>query len=461
MLRQILSLSVLIGSTSPAIAEAPSLQAWFETSMKGEKAEATAVEKVPIPAAGISAKRAEVFTAYKNAALKMQWDKQFAPPNKLAAPVEGKRSLTQGSYHIGEGLDMPYLALEKGKKPEKGWPLVIAMHGGGGTSDKLATPHSWEVNTREWSSQVRLSLGLYPNDAIYFVPRMVDDNRGRWWKEFNYTAFSAVIRHAILFWDIDPNRVYLTGISEGGYGTETLACRYPDAFAAADGMACGSGSSIHVENLRNLPFRTDVGEKDTMFGRVTNAVIKHELLGTLRKSDPEGYINHLEIHPGKSHGIDYKPGPNWLMAYSRNSHPDRVTLTLFQHDGVKNRGAYWLQATNDLDKKVISLDARINRKENAISITADATKKDENVQSADWQKPLADNGETALASGLKLRLWLHESLLDLSKPIAITINGKLVLTFTAAPQLSTLCESLLLSGDPEYTYPCKADVTVP
>jgi predicted esterase len=466
MLRHVFFLSVLLGSASLSSAQrepasAASVQAWFESALKGAAPDGPAVESRALSAAGMSAARAEVFAAYKLAAVKLGWEKNFTPTNKVNVPVRGKLELTQGSYHIKEGLDMPYLALAKGKKPDKGWPLFIAMHGGGGTGEKLATPHSWDVNSSEWDAQVRLSLGLYPNDAIYFVPRMVDDNQGRWWKEFNVTAFSAMIRHAILFWDIDPNRVYLIGISEGGYGTETLACRYPDLFAAANGMACGSGTSIHVENLRNLPFRTDVGERDTMFGRVTNAVAKHELLETLRQKDPHGYTNHLEVHPGKGHGINYQPGPNWLLPFSRSSHPDRVTVTLFQHDEVKNKGAYWLHAVNDLDKKVIYLDARINTQENSIAITATATKNDESVQAADWQKPLADSGETIPASGLKLRLWLHESLLDLAKPVRISINGKPVQTLTPAPQLSTLCESLLLSGDPEFSYPAKAEVTVP
>lgn len=451
--------TVLLGAAAGlASASTPSLETWFETSIKGETAP---LENSALPLADIGKQRDEAFAAYKEAAIKNDWEKKFTSANIVSAPTDGKLAIKRGSYHIGEGLDMPYVVLGKGEKPKKGWPLIIAMHGGGCTNDKLETPHSWPVNTGEWNAQIRLSFLLYPTDAIYFVPRMVDDNRGRWWKEFNVTAFSAMIRHAILFWDVDPNRVYLLGISEGGYGTETLACRYPDFFAAANGMACGEGSSIHVENLRNLPFRTDVGEKDTMFGRVTNAIAKHEIIESLRKKDPEGYVNHLEVQPGKGHGIDYKPGPNWLMPFSRRSHPNRVTYTLFEHDGVKNKGAYWLQATSDIAKKVIHLDGQINTQENSITITADATKNDETVQSADSQKPLADSGETVPASGLKLRLWLHESLLDLSKPIPITINGKLVETLSAEPNLATLCESLMLSGDPEFSYPCKADLTVP
>ena len=42
---------------------------------------------------------------------------------------------------------------------------------------------------------------------------------------------------------IDPCRVYLTGISMGGYGTWSLAARYPDRWAASGTWECGCASS--------------------------------------------------------------------------------------------------------------------------------------------------------------------------------------------------------------------------
>lgn len=458
MLRPFLLFNFTLALANLAAAEIPATQSWFVSAMQGK---AALMEKIDITVADIGKAREEVFASYKKAAILSGWDKKFVLPTQIPKAPGEQLKIQAGSYHIGEKLDMPYVVLQKGEKPANGWPLIIAMHGGGGTADKLPHPHGWPVNTQEWNTQIKLSLALYPSNAIYFVPRMVNDNQGRWWKEYNCQAFSAMIRHAVLYWNIDPNRVYMIGISEGGYGTETLACRYPDLLAAADGMACGEGTSIHVENLRNLPFRTDVGEKDTMFGRVTNAIKKHDLLSSLQKNDPEGYVNHLELHKGNGHGIDYKPGSEWLMPFTRNPHPKRVTYTLFQHDGVKNKGAYWLQAISDLDKKVIHLDGKVDTAENSISITADATKNDEKVQAADGQQPLADSGETVPATGLKLRLWLHESLLDLAKPVKISINGKVVETHIPKPELGIMSGSLMLFGDPNYAYPCKVDVVVP
>jgi len=455
LLPRLLTASALL---SLANAETTPLQDWFTASFTGE---------TPTPPSQtltldqLEESRSKIFQSYKKAALANDWDQKFIPPNTLEKPEDGRLQLKSGKYKIAEGLEMPYLSIQKGTKPPNGWPLAIAMHGGGGTGDKLPHPHAWPVNTREWNAQIKLSISLYPSNVIYFIPRMVDDNQGRWWKEFNYEAFQALIRHAILFWDVDPNRIYLMGISEGGYGTETLAARYPEKFAAANGLACGSGTSIHLENLRNLPFRTDVGENDTAFGRRPNAVKKHALLDQYRAEDPEGYTNHLEVHQGRGHGINYKPGPAWMMDFTRNPQPEKITYTLFQHDKSKNKGAYWLQAVNDLDKKIIYLEAETNPETNSIEIAAQATVKDETVQSADHQRPLADPGKLTAASGLKLRLWLHESLLDLSKPVEVIINGKTVTTFTPELNTSIMAESLLEFHDPESIYPSKVEVIVP
>ncbi len=274
-------------------------------------------------------------------------------------------------------------------------------------------------------------------------------------------AFEAMIRHALLYWEVDPNRVYMLGISEGGYGTEALSCRYPDWFAAANGMACGSGTSIHVENLRNLPFRTDVGEKDTMFKRRPNAEVKHKLLEEYRKKDGGGYVHHLKIHQGRGHGINYKPGPTWLLQHKRNPNPDRVVYTMFEHAGVKTKGAYWLQAVNDLEKKVVYLDAKMDRKLNQISIDATATVNDEKVQFADWQQELTDQGEVTSASGLKLRVWLDEKLLDLSKPVKVMVNGMEVATVKPKLSTKTMVWSMKEFGDPKRIYASKLEVVVP
>jgi hypothetical protein len=93
-------------------------------------------------------------------------------------PADQRPKLTPSKLEA-DGKVMPYVLLAKGKKPEKGWPLIIALHGGVGTGEKLANPHAWPVNTREWQAQFSLFERVYPSDSLYFISRMADDNDGR------------------------------------------------------------------------------------------------------------------------------------------------------------------------------------------------------------------------------------------------------------------------------------------
>ncbi|MCB1132063.1 MAG: hypothetical protein KDN05_13105, partial [Verrucomicrobiae bacterium] len=167
-------------------------------------------------------------------------------------------AISTRSLPLGDHL-MPYAAIRKGAGREGSRALFLCLHGGGQKADADG-PHAWNVNDSEFRTQITLAMQVYQPDGIYFIPRMADDRLGRWWHKHNQQAFDTLIDHAILHWGVDPERVYLLGISEGGYGTDILACWMPDRFAGANAMAAGVGLGTPPANLRNLAFRTDVGE---------------------------------------------------------------------------------------------------------------------------------------------------------------------------------------------------------
>jgi poly(3-hydroxybutyrate) depolymerase len=72
--------------------------------------------------------------------------------------------------------------------------------------------------------------------GLYLLPRMAAGRMGRWWHKHNIDIFTRMIRHAILFNEVDPNRVYIMGISQGGYGSCHLAPFLADLFAGAGPM---------------------------------------------------------------------------------------------------------------------------------------------------------------------------------------------------------------------------------
>ncbi len=62
---------------------------------------------------------------------------------------------------------------------------------------------------------------------------------------------------------IDPDRIYLTGLSMGGYGTWHLAAAQPERFAAIAPI-CGGGNPQAARNLKNLPIWAFHGARDNV-----------------------------------------------------------------------------------------------------------------------------------------------------------------------------------------------------
>lgn len=62
---------------------------------------------------------------------------------------------------------------------------------------------------------------------------------------------------------IAPDRIYVTGLSMGGFGTWDAVQRYPDRFAAAAPI-CGGGDAALAKNIVHIPIWAFHGGKDTV-----------------------------------------------------------------------------------------------------------------------------------------------------------------------------------------------------
>ncbi len=308
-----------------------------------------------------------------------------------------------------EGASMPFVLLQKGEKPANGWPLWICLHGGGG-NDQAPGPHAWDVNTREWDAQKRLFQRVYRGAGLYFIPRMADDRRGRWWFAHNQQAFFDVIRKAILFRDVDPDRVYLMGISEGGYGAIRFAGNRPDRFAACGGMAAAEPlSTSPPENMRNVALRIDIGEKDTMFDRIGLARRMGQRLDELQAADRSGYDHALHVQGGRGHGIDYSLTPAWLATKVRNPRPTRIVWRVEPFDGQVELRNYWLALKEPPKAVPLHLDVRLEGQTLRI---------DANLEAA-----AGAGGDAAETRGGVLVVRLDDAMCDLDQPIQTVYNG--------------------------------------
>ncbi|AFZ24481.1 putative peptidase [Cylindrospermum stagnale PCC 7417] len=82
-------------------------------------------------------------------------------------------------------------------------------------------------------------------------------------QNWSVELLSNLLDEAISAYPIDPHRVYLTGLSMGGYGTWHWAAAEPHRFAAI-APVCGGGNPIRARKLKNLPVWVFHGARDNV-----------------------------------------------------------------------------------------------------------------------------------------------------------------------------------------------------
>jgi hypothetical protein len=311
----------------------------------------------------------------------------------------------------------PYLWRTVGQKPDKGWDLVIAMHGGG------ATPKA--ENDSEWHYMFDRYYRDHPEAGgyIYLALRAPNDT----WNGFYDDAISPLIQRLILqfvkYEDVDPTCVDICGASHGGYGAFVIGTKIPDRFAAIFPAASApTDGETAGENLRDVEFTYAVGEKDRAYGRVDRDR-EFEKMVAGWKEEYGGYEGGLQVVPGAGHLINRFEGDKTaeMVKFRRNSWPRRVIWE--QTDNVLHR-SYWVEALAPANHGRI--EATVN--DNVVVL-----------------KTLGQ-GEVAL--------WLSKELVDLSKPVTIVRDGRSQ-TFHLDPTLATYCRGLIETGDPDLAAPVR------
>ena len=98
------------------------------------------------------------------------------------------------------------------------------------------------------------------NNTTPFIIVSPQSPKGEYWK---VEKLSRLLDHILATTKSDPERVYLTGLSMGGFGTWSWAASEPQRFAAAIPI-CGGGNPRNAEKLVNLPIWAFHGGKDNV-----------------------------------------------------------------------------------------------------------------------------------------------------------------------------------------------------
>jgi len=129
--------------------------------------------------------------------------------------------------------------------PKKKYPLVMFLHG-----------RSIQGRDLEMVKRYGVIYEILRGLKIDFVVIAPQCQSG-----WNSDKLIEVLDHAEKTYRIDKKKVYLTGMSMGGYGAWYLAGAYPDRFAACAPVA-GGGKVSDAKNLKSLPLWVFHGVKD-------------------------------------------------------------------------------------------------------------------------------------------------------------------------------------------------------
>lgn len=185
------------------------------------------------------------------------------------------------------GVQLGYLVyLPKDYEDRESWPLLLFLHGAGERGEDLE-------QVKKHGPPKLIAQG----EAFPFVVISPQCPSGRWWEP---TELVALLDEIASKYKVDPDRVYVTGLSMGGFGTWRLAFFAPDRFAALAPI-CGGGEKYWSREIAHLPIWAFHGAKDTLIPPERS----QSMVDAIKR---DGGNPKLTIYPDAAHD-------SWTQAY--------------------------------------------------------------------------------------------------------------------------------------------------
>jgi len=127
------------------------------------------------------------------------------------------------------------------------WPTIFFLHGSGERG------HDPELVRRQGVPKIIKEQPDFP-----FIVISPQCPANRWW---SLEWLDALFDEVTALYRIDPKRIYLTGLSMGGFATWAWAIEQPERFAAL-APVCGGGNPLEVHKIKDIPVWVAHGAKD-------------------------------------------------------------------------------------------------------------------------------------------------------------------------------------------------------
>ena len=332
--------------------------------------------------------------------------------------------------------ERPYqlsLSVPQSYEPTRDYALIVCLHGAGFTG---------EAYLDRWNSRLGegyiLACPTYPAGA-WFTRRAED-------------LVLATVQAVQQRYRIDPNRIFLSGMSNGGIGAWLIGMHHAPLFAGLAPMASGIDDVLFpfLENLRTTPTYIIHGSQD----QVMPVELSRKLAGELKNLGyPYIYREHDRTHAmAGGHFFPREELPDlvkWFDDQRRTPVPKALTVV---RDASHLLPFGWVRidATDQIasfsedlvDKRDASIRQRIYAR-----LTAQVTGPNRIEVKTDRVR--------------QYTLFLNEDLVDLSKPVVITTDGQVSFEGVVTPQVDTLLRQARLRQDPGQLYPAHLTLSLP
>jgi pimeloyl-ACP methyl ester carboxylesterase len=324
------------------------------------------------------------------------------------------------------------ISIPPGYHPEKSFGLVVCLHGAGFGGD--AYLERWQARLGD---DYILACPTYPS--------------GAWFTRRAEELVLATIRDLQRRYHVDPDRIFLTGMSNGGIGAWLIGMHHAPLFAGVAPMASGLDRVLmpFLANLRNTPAYMIHGEKDQVMPVELSRSISRELTAL---GYAHVYREHQREHPmAGGHYFPREELPDlvaWFNSRRRDPLPAKLTMV---RDASHFQAFNWLrpESTDPIaafsDDLIDKSDDRITRLEYA--------KLDAAI--------VAPNRIEVRAERVRrYSVFLNAQLIDLGKPLTVSTNGQVSFEGKVTPSLEILLRQARLRQDPHQLFSVHLTIVV-
>lgn len=213
-----------------------------------------------------------------------------------------------------EFVTVPYRLFEPKTIPGERYPLVVFLHGAGERGNDNQAQITANEGATIWASdEVQEKHPCFvlapqcPADGYWGVSIRTTST-----DEFRPNSLLATVSIIVdIICDkhpIDLDRIYVTGLSMGGFGTISLLMLHPCKFTAAV-VVCGGGNMMKLDMIKHIPL--------WLFHAVDDNIVPIEYSRRIAEvlTQLGGTIRYTEYPKGYMASLGFSPHASWIPAY--------------------------------------------------------------------------------------------------------------------------------------------------